>query len=243
MIQNRQLPITRLTYKTYMQEEQQDLQHMSATRKILLSAIERAEKRSSEARQKKLDRALTQKKIPAQLLRHLWVKLITDTYKNYPPMVSSKDIWFLQWYTTELRSLGIDSIEYLKWIVENWKSIMATTFKWMTDPPSYPSVPFLIRFKDEFQSAFARKEEIIAEAKMTVAERLIESRVRKGVPREEAVKQIAPKAKRKIETASKSKTETEQRVARIQKVGRQRKVEAPRKPMNNTDTGFGVWED
>lgn len=46
----------------------------------------------------------------------------------------------------------VQFIEFLKWSVENWNSIMASRFHWMKQPPApaFPSIKFLVRWLADF---------------------------------------------------------------------------------------------
>ena len=217
----------------------------AASRGLELSVSERmamASKKFKEARERKMVKAKKSGIIPSLLLTKFWVGEVTKLNRHYPCIVTKRDIYILQSHAKMIHLAGLDAEEYLRWAITSWAKVLTAKFGWMNDRPQYPSIRFLIRFKDEFQAAYANRDSIARQANMTPREKLVARKVDKGMDPEVAERQVemALPTRRRIATVSKPGM-VEQ--ANKEPAARKRTRTITRPAAANAPGSFGTWED
>jgi hypothetical protein len=82
-------------------------------------------------------------------------------------------------------------LDYLSWVIERWHTIRESQFSWMkANSPSVPSIRFLVKFSDRFEQAWADKKSLERMAALSTRDREIEARIRKGVDRFAAEREV-----------------------------------------------------
>lgn len=209
-----------------MQEKQQE--ELSVPRRLTLKEIEeQAKARAGAARERKVTRAKKKRCVSIVLLKTIWVERVRKINPKYPSMVTKTDLFILQKHLTHVFDAGLDFEEYVNFLIDNWDRIMRNQFKWTTTPPPYPSIRFIVKFKDEFQSAFARKAEI-EDVSIPAQQRIRSKPV------------ITPHDK--IETVSKSQ-DSERRIERMRRVRSNNTEKPATQTKSNVDGEFGMWDE
>ena len=203
----------------------------------------RASERFSAARARKLAKSKDSGCFSKQLVASGWKEAFSGAHEGHPCVFTAKDIIILKRHLCTIQSAGTDAFQYMGWVVASWSKIMATRFSWMTNTkPAYPAVRFMVKFSDEFQSAYAKRQDIERLANMTARERLVARRVERGMDEESAMRDVeeASGQAQNLQQVQNPFDETRERVARM----RRPKV-APnivrRKPQ--TEGTFQKWED
>ena len=195
--------------------------------------------RGKEIRRRKEEAAQRRGAFSQTLISSVWQEANSQAHKGHPCAFTGKDIIILKRHVTAIHKGGVDAMGYLRWVVANWKKVMAAKFAWMrADKPMYPAVRFMVKFKDEFQAAYADRETVEKLATMTTRDRIVAKRVAAGMDEEAAerdVEEAKPQPK-KIATVSKP-DELGERVRRAAA-----KVRVRVRP-RNTEGSFGEWKD
>lgn len=115
---------------------------------------------------------------------------------------------------------------YLEWCIANWSLIRDEELAWMSGAPTQPSMPFFVKYSDRFEKAHEEKAVFESLSKMPLREREIERRVRRGVDRTVAEKEVderngLAKERERLEAAASRIKSSE-----IDAYGRQREAEA-----------------
>jgi hypothetical protein len=80
---------------------------------------------------------------------------------------------------------------FFRFIVERWRKVIQAKFRWMNDPPRYPKVSFLIRFRGEFLEAWAERETLAWISTLPHERRELERLRQQGLSLEEANLEVA----------------------------------------------------
>lgn len=199
----------------------------------------RASERFKAARERKLARSKSSGQFSQQVVTSIWKEAFSRAHNGHPCVFTQKDILILKKHLGVVQRAGTDAVAYLEWVVESWNKVIGTRFAWMTkDRPQFPSVKFMVKFSEEFQAAYAKRDEIERLANMTATEKLIARRVSRGMDEEAARREISGEPARNLKQLQKF-DETKERVERMSRPLRQSRL-GHRNPEQGT---FAEWKE
>ena len=200
----------------------------------------RASERFNAARARKLAKSKDSGLFSQTLVTSVWKEAFSRAHKGHPCVFTQKDILILKKHLGVVQTAGTDAVAYLTWVVESWAKVVSARFAWMTNArPQFPSVRFMVKFSEEFQAAYAKRDEIERMANMTASEKLIARRVDRGMTEEAAVREITGEQKPVLKQLHKF-DETKERVERMRRPLRSSRLghhEPPTKPT------FEEWKE
>ena len=227
-------------------------QHES--RLTLLQALDAAQRRSAEQRYSKIDAWRFDSVAKA------WHSLCLSKQPEANHLAVTKtDCLILHKYgkrfiAASKAKASVDWLNYLEWVIERWHTIRQMQFAWMkANSPAVPSIRFLVKFSDRFEQAWDSKQSTDRMASLPTREREIEVRVRKGIDRAVAEREVDErlgllKAKSDVETATKALKRQQASlesslVDRVEAANRNAAWKELRKPDQLQATGtFDDWE-
>jgi len=200
----------------------------------------RASERFKAARERKLARSKASGKFSQSSISSIWKEAFSRAHKGHPCVFTQKDILILKQHLGAVQRAGTDAVAYLEWVVESWAKVISTRFAWMTTTrPQFPSVRFMVKFSEEFQAAYAKRDEIERLANMTATEKLVARRVARGMSEEAARREITGEEKPVLKQLQKF-DETIERVERMRRPMRLPRI-GHHEPRNRTT--FAEWEE
>lgn len=152
--------------------------------------LESASSRSRASRQRRIDKWTLDSVVPAWqaalALHHPGSPILTNTRVQCMALLRYGKKWIA---AVASRSIA-DWLAYLNWCIAKWVAIRTEHFHWMTSSPEVPAMGFLVKLADRFEQAYTAKESLEAMGRLSTRERSIERRMRAGMERETAEKEV-----------------------------------------------------
>jgi hypothetical protein len=137
---------------------------------------------------------LSGRKLTIADIEKIWVVAWAATYPNAPrpSWRNNRERLSLSQYKTRWQAAKnpMSFGEYLDWCVRNWSPIMEHYFGWMEAAPKLPMPFVLVRFSHVFEDIFSNRKEHEAFWRLPSREHMIEVKVRRGMARENAAKEV-----------------------------------------------------
>lgn len=157
------------------------------------SIIKGIAERHKEKKVQLLAKLLTERGLKQNDLHKLWDIAMKETYPETPYFAwKEKDGVILKSYANRYEKAVSDVSfgKYLDWVICYWRVVIQQSFHWMTDPPNFPAIGFLVRFSAKFEDTFARRAELEKLLALPTRERMIMTLTRKGMPVELAEAEV-----------------------------------------------------
>lgn len=189
-------------------------------------------------------------------LSAVWLKAYRETFPDATvPFWTAKELGQARLFLRGMPADPMPEGERLSWFVVNWALVINARFAWMTEspPPEFPTIGFMLAFKDRFYEAFNEKARLRKDLTVSTADRRVRVLIRQGLSEEEARTQVEAqqglgKERAKLEEERKALNDMMRRVEARRAVTppvvsaptRVRSRPAPIRPTGDHGGGFGT---
>lgn len=176
------------------------------TQRIPFQKIPLSNRSSSDGAPSKIRRKLPAKRnayvdpLDRRKLRAIFEETFAATFHEHP--VSSwgqrEEAQACKFVNVTDKAMRAVALEVLRWSIQSWRLVMVSRFAWMTDspPPEYPSIAFMVRFREHFFDAWRDRERLRLDMEAKPEQRRIRKMMHyQGLSPEEASQKVAADSK------------------------------------------------
>ncbi len=141
-------------------------------------------------------------------LRAVFAEVAAETFPDnvVSPWGNREEMQACQFVNVADRAKRSNAMEVFTWSIRSWRTIVTARFAWMTEspPPDFPSIAFMLRFRDRFFDAWNDRERIRLDWAASGDARRLRKLMHSGLTPEEARARVgkeSTEANRKDEVA------------------------------------------